>query len=225
MKEVILAWSGGKDSSLALQMLQNSPEFEPVGLLTTVTCEYDRISMHGVRTSLLRTQAKSIGLPLIESLIPATSDNESYERAMTLALDEIRVSFPLVKHLAFGDLFLEDVRAYRQNQLIDTGFTPLFPLWGIDTRGLAERFIAEGFKAVAVCVDTKQIDGSFAGRNFDRQFVRDLIAPADPCGENGEFHTFVSDGPIFSKPVAFSIGERVLHDARFLYCDLVPVTL
>ncbi len=225
MQEVILAWSGGKDCTFALQTLQNDPEFEPVGLLTTVTSDYDRISMHGVRTSLIRTQAKSLGLPLIEALIPAKSDNESYERAMAIALDEIRVSFPRVKHLAFGDLFLEDVRAYRQKQLSDTGFTPLFPLWGLNTRTLAERFIADGFEAVAVCIDTKQIDGSFAGRNFDRQFVSDLIAPADPCGENGEFHTFVTDGPIFSEPVACSIGERVLRDARFLYCDLVPVTL
>jgi len=225
MKDIILAWSGGKDSTLTLQALQNSPEFEPVALLTTVTSDYDRISIHGVRTSLLRTQAKSLGLPLIEAIIPAKSDNESYERAMATALDEIRVGFPRVKHLAFGDLFLEDVRAYREKQLSNTGFTPLFPLWGLNTRALAERFIADGFKAVAVCVDTQQIDGSFAGRNFDRQFVSDLIASADPCGENGEFHTFVTDGPIFSEPVAYSTGARVLRDARFHYCDLLPAAL
>ena len=225
MNDTILAWSGGKDSSLTLQALLNSPEFEPVGLLTTVTSDYDRISMHGVRTSLLRTQAKSLGLPLIEARIPAKGDNESYERAMATALDEIRVGFPRVRHIAFGDLFLEDVRAYREKQLRDTGFTPLFPLWGLNTRALAERFIADGFKAVAVCVDTQQIDNSFAGRSYDRQFVRDLIAPADPCGENGEFHTLVTDGPIFTEPVAYSIGERVLRDARFFYCDLLPGAL
>ena len=223
--EIIVAWSGGKDSTLTLQSLQMSSVFEPVALLTTVTSDYDRISMHGVRTSLLKTQVKSLGLPLIEALIPANSDNESYERAMAIALDKIRVSFPRVTHLAFGDLFLEDVRAYREKQLNGTGFTPVFPLWGLDTRELAERFIAAGFEAVAVCVDTQQIDGTFAGRSFDRQFVRDLIAPADPCGENGEFHTFVTAGPIFREPITYSIGERVLRDARFLYCDLLPTTL
>ena len=223
--EIIVAWSGGKDSTLTLQSLQMSSVFEPVALLTTVTSDYDRISMHGVRTSLLKTQVKSLGLPLIEALIPANSDNESYERAMATSLDKIRVSFPRVKHLAFGDLFLEDVRAYREKQLSATGFTPVFPLWGLDTRELAERFIAAGFEAVAVCVDTQQIDGTFAGRSFDRQFVHDLIAPADPCGENGEFHTFVTAGPIFREPITYSIGERVLRDARFLYCDLLPTAL
>ena len=225
MTQVIIAWSGGKDSTLTLQALQKSPVFEPVALLTTVTSDYDRISMHGVRTSLLRTQAKSLGLPLIEALIPAKSDNESYERAMATALDEIRVCFPLAKHIAFGDLFLRDVRAYREEQLNGTGFAPLFPLWGLDTRELAERFIADGFKAIAVCVDTQQIDRAFAGRNFDRQFVSDLNAPADPCGENGEFHTFVTAGPIFKEAVNYSIGEQVLRDARFLYCDLLPTAL
>ena len=225
MTEIIVAWSGGKDSTLTLQALQKSIAFEPVGLLTTITRDYDRISMHGVRTSLLRTQAKSLGLPLIEALIPANSDTESYERAMATALDEIRVSFPRVTHLAFGDLFLEDVRAYREKQLDGTGFTPVFPLWGLETRALAERFIADGFEAVAVCVDTQQIAGTFAGRSFDKQFVSDLIAPADPCGENGEFHTFVSAGPIFKEAVAYVIGEQILRDARFLYCDLLPAGL
>ena len=225
MIEVIVAWSGGKDSTLTLQALQKSQVFEPVALLTTVTSDYDRISMHGVRTSLLRIQAKSLGLPLMEALIPAKSDNQSYERAMATALEEFRVRFPCAKHIAFGDLFLKDVRAYREEQLNGTGYTPLFPLWGLETRELAERFIADGFEAVAVCVDTQQIDGAFAGRNFDRQFMSDLIAPADPCGENGEFHTFVTDGPIFREAVIYTIGERVLRDERFLYCDLLPAAV
>lgn len=221
---VVLAWSGGKDSSLALQALHASADFEPVALLTTVTRDYDRISMHGVRRDLLHAQAESAGLALIEAMIDATASNESYEASMRGALEEIRARFPNVRHIAFGDLFLEDVRAYREWQLAGTGFTPLFPVWGEETTALARRFIADGFRATLVCVDTQQLDGAFAGRAFDEALLDELPGSADPCGENGEFHTFVADGPIFSFPIRCATGERVLRDDRFAYCDLLLET-
>jgi uncharacterized protein (TIGR00290 family) len=218
--QVVLAWSGGKDSSLALQALRGDSAVEPVALLTTVTREYERISMHGVRRALLVAQAKSLGMPLVEAVIPAKATNEIYEHAMYAALAEIRARFPLVRQIAFGDLFLTDVRAYRERQMRETGFDPLFPLWGHDTRALAQRFIAERFDAAIVCVDTQQLPASFAGRRYDSDLLRDLPATADPCGENGEFHTFVANGPIFSRPVPYRRGEVVLRDERFVYCDL-----
>ena len=221
---VVLAWSGGKDSSLALQALRHDPRFDPVALLTTVTRDYDRISMHGVRRELLHAQAESAGLALIEAMLDAKASNASYEASMRGALDEIRARFPGVRHIAFGDLFLEDVRAYRERQLAGTGFEPLFPLWGEATAALARRFIADGFQATLVCVDTQQIDGAFAGRAFDASLLDELPGSADPCGENGEFHTFVADGPIFSFPIRCLTGERVLRDDRFAYCDLLPET-
>jgi uncharacterized protein (TIGR00290 family) len=217
---VILAWSGGKDSALALQALRADPQFDPVGLLTTVTSDYDRISMHGVRRTLLIEQAAAVGLPLVEATIPAGASNEAYEAAMTVALDDVRVRFPVVRHVAFGDLYLTDVRAYRERQLMGSGFDPLFPLWGLDTRALAERFIDELFDAVIVCADTQQIAASFSGRRYDRELLRELPAHADPCGENGEFHTFVADGPVFRSRVGYTIGDVVLRDGRFAYCDL-----
>jgi uncharacterized protein (TIGR00290 family) len=218
--QVVIAWSGGKDSSLALQALRGDAAVEPVALLTTVTREYDRISMHGVRRDLLCAQAASVGLPLIEAVIPAKATNVSYEDAMRAALGKIRARFPLVHHVAFGDLFLTDVRAYRERQMHETGFEPLFPLWGLDTLALARRFVAERFDAVVVCVDTQQLPGSFAGRSYDDDFLRDLPSTADPCGENGEFHTFVAAGPVFARAVPYRRGAVVLRDDRFAYCDL-----
>jgi uncharacterized protein (TIGR00290 family) len=223
--QVVLAWSGGKDSSLALQALRADPATEPVALLTTVTREYERISMHGVRRTLLVAQAVSVGLPLVEAFIPAKATNEAYESIMRAAFDEIRVRFPVARLLAFGDLFLADVRAYRERQMAGTRFDPLFPLWGFDTRALAERFIAERFEAVVVCVDTQQVAASFAGRTYDRDFLSELPVTADPCGENGEFHTFVADGPVFHSRVPYARGEVVLRDERFAYCDLTPAPL
>ena len=220
--QVVIAWSGGKDSALALQALRADPGVEAVALLTTVTREYDRISMHGVRRTLLHTQAVSVGLPLLEAVIPANATNETYEAVMLAALAEIRERFPAVRHIAFGDLFLADVRAYRERQLAGTGFDPLFPLWGLDTRALAERFIADGFEAAIVCVDTQQLPAAFAGRSYDRDLLRELPATADPCGENGEFHSFVAAGPGFASRVPFVRGEVVLREGRFAYCDLVP---
>jgi len=218
---VVLAWSGGKDSALTLQALRADPAVEPVALLTTVTREYDRISMHGVRRSLLLAQATAAGLPLVQAIIPAAASNEAYESAMRSALATVRERFPLVRHVAFGDLFLADVRAYRERQMAHAGMVPLFPIWGLDTRVLAERFIDEGFEAVLACVDTQQLPAAFAGRAYDRNLVRDLPATADPCGENGEFHTFVAAGPVLATRVPYVRGEVVLRDGRFAYCDLL----
>lgn len=221
---VILAWSGGKDSALALQALRADPRYEPIALLTTVTREFDRISMHGVRRTLLHEQARAVGLPLLEAEIAAATSNADYERAMAAAIDEISRRFPWARHLAFGDLFLADVRAYRERQLAETPLDPLFPLWGLETRRLALQFIEDGFEAVIACADTRQIHASFAGRRYDRSFLHDLPVSADPCGENGEFHTFVADGPGFRHRVGYTTGERVLRDGRFAYCDLLPAS-
>jgi uncharacterized protein (TIGR00290 family) len=218
---VILSWSGGKDSALALHELSQDPSVVVAGLLTTITTEYDRVSIHGVRRTLLHEQAERLGLPLFEARIKPASSNAEYESAFLGALAEIRRARPGVAHIAFGDLFLEDVRAYRERLLSTTDWTPLFPIWGQDTRALATRFIDDGFAARLVCVDTTQLDPNFAGRPFDSQFLADLPASVDPCGERGEFHTFVSDGPLFRDAIRYECGERVLRDERFMFCDLV----
>jgi uncharacterized protein (TIGR00290 family) len=220
-KQVVLSWSGGKDSALALQALKNDPETEVVGLLTSITSDYDRISVHGVRRSLLETQVERHGLPLFEIEIAPACTNDAYESAFHAALAQIRRDLLGVSRIAFGDLFLEDVRAYRERLLAGSGFEPLFPIWGLDTAGLARRFVADGFAARIVCVDTTQLDRSFAGRAFDARLLADLPASVDPCGERGEFHTFVSDGPGFSAPVEYRVGETVLRDERFMYCDIL----
>jgi uncharacterized protein (TIGR00290 family) len=220
-KQIVLSWSGGKDSALALDALRRDGEYDVIGLLTSVTRDYDRISVHGVRRSLLHAQAESVGLPLTEISLEKNCTNESYEAAFHRALRTIEQERPDVRHIAFGDLFLEDVRAYRQRLLAGSGFEPVFPIWGLDTSELAQRFISDGYAARLVCVDTTQIDADFAGREFDRALLTDLPSTADPCGERGEFHTFVSSGPGFSQPVDYTTGERVLRDERFMYCDLI----
>ena len=220
-KTTFLSWSGGKDSALALAALGRGTEFDVIGLLTSVTRGYDRISVHGVRRSLLHAQAESLGLPVQEILLDQNCNNESYEAAFHQALQTIRETRPDVAHIAFGDLFLEDVRAYRERLLKGTGFDPVFPIWGVDTAQLARSFISDGFRARLVCVDTTQLDQSFAGREFDPVLLADLPETVDPCGERGEFHTFVSGGPGFSRPVSYKTGERVLRENRFMYCDLV----
>jgi Predicted ATPases of PP-loop superfamily len=220
-KQVVLSWSGGKDSALALQALRNDPTMEVAGLLTSLTREYDRISVHGVRRSLLESQVERLGLPLFEIQLAASCTNDAYETAFHSALVQIRRDLPNVSSIAFGDLFLEDVRAYRERLLADTGFEPLFPIWGLDTAALARRFVADGFAARIVCVDTTQLDRSFAGRAFDTQLLADLPESVDPCGERGEFHTFVSDGPGFSAPIEYRVGDTVLRDERFMYCDIL----
>ena len=217
---VALAWSGGKDSSLALAALQADPTIEVVALVTTVTGDYDRISMHGVRRSVLEAQVAEIGLPLVEATIPAAASNALYEEAFARALEVIRLEHPDVQHLAFGDLFLTDVRAYRERLLEPLGWTPLFPLWGRDTTRLARQFVDQGFRAILSCVDTTQLNADFAGREFDAALLNDLPGTADSCGERGEFHTCVYAGPIFRRPLSLQRGERVRRDDRFEYCDL-----
>jgi uncharacterized protein (TIGR00290 family) len=221
-RPIALSWSGGKDSALTLAALRADASVQVVSLLTSVTLGYDRISIHGVRRSLLRAQARSAGLPLQEIVLQPNSSNESYDEAVSFALDTLRRTYPALTTVAYGDLFLEDVRRYRESRLGLLGFTPSFPLWGRPTRELAEEFIDRGFEARLVCVDTTQLDASFAGRPFDRALLTDLPANVDPCGERGEFHTFVSDGPGFSSPVRYTLGEVVVRDGRFAYCDLVP---
>ena len=221
--QVVLSWSGGKDSSLALAALQADSRYEVVALMTTVTADYERVSIHGVRRILLEAQAEALGLPLFEVTLQPKSSNDQYEEAFLKGLEQIRMSHPQVRHIAFGDLYLRDVREYREKLLQPTNFVPLFPLWGRDTRELAREFIDTGFSATLVCVDTEQLSASFAGRAFDVALLDALPPSVDSCGEGGEFHTFVSDGPIFSEAIAFELGERVLRDDRFAYCDLVPV--
>ena len=219
-RPVALAWSGGKDSSLALAALRADPTVEVISLLTTVTGDYDRISMHGVRRTILEAQVSALGLPLIEATIPAAATNDLYEDAFATALEILRRRRPDVSHLAFGDLFLADVRAYRERLLERLGWTPLFPLWGRDTALLARQFVREGYRAILSCVDTTQLGPEFAGREFDATLLDELPETVDPCGERGEFHTCVYDGPIFRGPLSLQAGERVRRDDRFEYCDL-----
>jgi uncharacterized protein (TIGR00290 family) len=218
---IVLSWSGGKDSSLALAALQADPSVDVVALLTSVTRGYDRISIHGVRRSLLEAQARALGLPLFEVALEPACSNADYEAAFRTAAHEVRAHFPTLTRIAFGDLFLRDVRAYRETLLGSVGLTAHFPLWALDTRALAARFVALGYRARLVCVDTTQLASSFAGREFDAALLADLPASVDPCGERGEFHTFVFDGPIFPTLVSHRVGEVVMREERFAYCDLL----
>ncbi|MBN1571252.1 MAG: adenine nucleotide alpha hydrolase [Acidobacteria bacterium] len=219
MKEkIIVAWSGGKDAAQALYALQNDGNVEIASLLTTVTEGYDRISMHGVRRTLLNEQAKALGLPLEEIAIPQKCSNEIYEQRMQQSLEKFQAQG--ISAAAFGDLFLRDVRAYREERMNRIGMKCLFPLWGKPTIETARRFIDLGFRAIAVCIDTQSLSADFAGREYDDAFLRDLPPGVDPCGENGEFHTFVYDGPNFASPVRVERGEIVLRDNRFCFCDL-----
>jgi len=217
---VALAWSGGKDSSLALQALRAAGE-APVALLTTVTEGTERVTVHAVRHELLVAQAAAAGLPLVEVRIPSPCPNEVYAAAMERALAQPPLDD--VDEIAFGDLFLADVRAYREERL--AAATPprraRFPLWERDTQALARRFVADGFQAVVVSVDPAQLDPAFAGRAYDAAFLDDLPAGVDPCGENGEFHTFVHAGPIFAAPLHVRVGEVVMRDG-FAYADVEP---
>ncbi len=218
-ESILFCWSGGKDSAMALHMLLQRPGIRIAALLTTVTETYDRISMHGVRRELLTQQAESIGLPLHEVRIPPQCVNPIYEARMEEAL---RLHYDAgVRTVAFGDIFLEDLRAYREKNLARIGMTALFPIWKRDTRELIHHFHSAGFRAIAACVDPKVLDRSFAGRELDKRFFRDLPHNIDPCGENGEFHTFVFDGPIFRNPIPVRVGEVIERDS-FIYCDLAP---
>jgi uncharacterized protein (TIGR00290 family) len=219
-QRALMCWSGGKDSAMALHALQQDPAVDVAALLTTLTEGYDRISMHGVRRELLQIQADRLGLPLRKVYIPQKADNAAYEAAMGAALQaERRQGARLV---AFGDIFLEDLRAYRERNLARLGLKGLFPLWKRNTAELARAFVRQGFKAVVVCVDTRALDPSFAGRDIDDQFLADLPRSVDPCGENGEFHSFVYDGPIFGQAVSFTRGQRTVRDVHFCFCDILP---
>jgi uncharacterized protein (TIGR00290 family) len=216
-----LSWSGGKDSALALHALREGAGPAPRALITTVTADYGRISMHGVRRELLRRQAQAAGLPLVEVEIPAGCSNDVYEQRMGQTLAEAPLDE--AETIAFGDLFLADVRAYREVQLRRVGKEAIFPLWHQDTSALAHEFIAAGFEATIVCVDPRRLAPSFAGRRFDRELLADLPPDVDPCGENGEFHTFVHAGPIFTAPIACERGEVVERDG-FVFCDMLATT-
>jgi uncharacterized protein (TIGR00290 family) len=213
-----LAWSGGKDSALALQALRAAGR-EPSALLTTVTEGVERISIHGVRRELLRAQAAAVGIPLVEVRIPLPCPNAVYEARMAQAL----AAPPLdaVDEVAFGDLFLADVRAYREQRLAPSGRRARFPLWGRDTTELARAFLDAGFEAIVATVDPRVLDPSFAGRAYDAALLAELPPGIDPCGENGEFHTFVHAGPVFDASIAVATGERVERDG-FVYCDILP---
>ena len=219
---VALSWSGGKDSALALESLRERDEVDVVALLTSVTSGYDRISIHGVRRLLLERQAESLGLPLVTVELAPACSNADYETAFLEGLGRLSDAHPRVERIAFGDLYLADVREYRDRLLSNTRLTGMYPLWNQPTAALAEHFITAGFAAIIVCADTTQIAGSLAGRDFDRALLAELPPTADPCGENGEFHTFVHDGPIFTRAIHVERGDIVLRDGRFAYCDLLP---
>ena len=241
-KKAIFNWSSGKDSALALYKILQDPEFEISCLLTSVNQQYQRVSMHGVRIELLEQQAKSIGLPLQIMQIPEMPTMEVYENVMRNTLDKLKSQG--VTHSVFGDIFLEDLRKYREDKLAEIGFEGVFPLWKTPTKDLIQEFIDLGFKTIVVCVNERNLDKSFVGRIIDQDFINDLPEDVDVCGENGEFHTFTFDGPIFSKPIDFEIGEVVYRkyekpkeedtsdsacdtnatdafDFGFWYCDLV----
>lgn len=221
MEKVILSWSGGKDSALALYEIQKTDNYKVLGLLTTLTKDYDRISIHGVRRTLLEKQADSLGFPLEKVLISKSASIKEYEFKMSEILSKyLTVGFSSV---VFGDIFLEDVRKYREDYLSKMGMRGIFPLWKRDTHELAHTFIDLGFKAIVTCVDSNVLDKRFAGRIFNEQFLSDLPSKVDPCGENGEFHSFVYDGPIFQEQISHEIGETVLRENRFYYCDLIPI--
>jgi uncharacterized protein (TIGR00290 family) len=214
-----LAWSSGKDSAWALQVVRQSGEFDVVALLTTVNQTYSRVAMHAVRESLLEMQAAAAELPLIKVPIPSPCTNEIYEQAMGGAMTRAKAEG--VFHVVFGDLFLEDVRAYREKQLTGCGMTPVFPLWGRDTRRLAEEMIQNGVSAYLTCVDPRKLDRSFAGRRFDSELLNALPPEVDPCGENGEFHSFVNGGPMFHRTIPVTAGEVVEREG-YVFADFLP---
>lgn len=216
-QKIILFWSGGKDSALAFYELLQQGNYE-ITLLTTISEKYGRISAHGVREALLEKQVESLGCDLEKVYLNPNCTNEEYELKMAEAINRYKKLG--VTKMAFGDLFLEEVRNYREQSLEKLRMEALFPLWGRATGEVAAAFIKLGFKAIITCVDTQVLPGEFTGRFFDPQFLTDLPGQIDPCGENGEFHSFVFDGPIFKERISFSVGEKILRDGRFNFCDL-----
>ena len=219
-EKIVVAWSGGKDSAMALWRLQGDERYQVTGLLTTLTEGYDRIQMHGVRRVLLEAQAESLGLRLIEVWVPMHAGNDAYEAAMKRALGDLREQG--VSAVVFGDLFLEDIRAYREKMMAGSGLAPMFPLWREDTRLLSGAFLSAGFRATVICIDPSALPPGFVGLPYDRAFIDDLPEGADPCGENGEFHTFVHDGPNFRYPLRTMLGVKV-ERSGFHFADLLPI--
>jgi uncharacterized protein (TIGR00290 family) len=220
LTQVALSWSGGKDSTLALERLKADPNVHVVALVTTVSMTYDRVSIHGFRRSILHRQSRALGIPLTEIPVEPGATNADYESAFAAGLTALRARNAELDHIAFGDLFLEDVRKYRDRMLTRLGWTGVYPIWSEPTDEMAMHFIRRGYRAHLTCVDTTQLDAKFAGRVFDDALLGDLPAGVDPCGENGEFHTCVVSGPLFTEPIAVVTGERVLRDGQFQYCDL-----
>jgi len=218
MKRVLLSWSSGKDSAWTLHVLRQRGDCQIVGFLTTLNAEFDRVAMHGTRSSVLQAQAEAAGVPLWPVLLPWPCSNEQYETQMKTAC--ARATSEKVDAIAFGDLFLRDIREYREKQLAGTGLTALFPLWEIPTASLAHEMLAGGLRAKLTCVDTKQLSASFVGRDFDHHLLDELPPGVDPCGERGEFHTCVYAGPMFTSPLQLSQGETVVRDG-FAYADFL----
>ena len=218
-KRTLLSWSSGKDSAWALHVLRGREDVEVVGLFTTINEKYDRVAMHGVRSSLLRRQGECARLPLHVIPIPDPCSDEEYAAVMAKFIEKAATLD--VECMGFGDLYLTDVREYREKMLAGTGFEPIFPLWGADTNELAEEMVAGGLRAVITCVDPKKLAPDFAGRTYDKKFLADLPDGIDPCGEGGEFHSFVFDGPMFTQPIEVSIGKPERHD-DFIFADVIP---
>ena len=219
MRKILLSWSSGKDSAWALHLLRGQGQYEIAGLLTTLNSAFNRVAMHSTRRALLEMQAEAAGLPLITVPLPWPCSNADYESAMKQACDNAIADG--ITAIAFGDLFLTDIRAYRERQLQGTGLEPLFPVWEIPTRQLAQEMIDSGLRAKLVCVDPKQLSPDFVGRDFDHSLLRDLPAHIDPCGENGEFHSFVYAGPMFNRAISIEQGEKTERDG-FWFCDVLP---
>jgi len=218
-KRAWLSWSSGKDSAWSLEVVRRQGKFDVEALLTTVNSEYHRVAMHAVRESLLRAQAESAGVPLVTVPIPNPCPNADYEAAMAAAIGKARAEG--VTHMIFGDLFLQDIRRYREDKLAGSGIEPVFPLWGLDTRLLAREMVDGGLRALLTCVDPRKLDPSFAGRYFDADLLADFPPEVDPCGENGEFHTLAFEGPMFLESIEFERGVVVERDG-FVFADACP---
>jgi uncharacterized protein (TIGR00290 family) len=217
MKRILLSWSSGKDSAWALHLLRKNTDYEVAGLLTTFNQAADRVAMHAVRRNLVEAQAAAAGLPLWTVPLPWPCSNDQYESIMTATCAKAVAEG--IEGVAFGDLFLEDVRAYRERQLTGTGLEPIFPVWGLPTRALAEEMIASGLRAKLTCVDTEKLDSSFAGQEFDSTLLSAFPPEIDPCGERGEFHSFVYSGPMLSSSIPISLGEILIRE-RFAFADV-----